>query len=213
MMAILRQSAVQFNAEPQNVQQRGNWNVVLKYQSEGDGPWLVDLAHKPRLDLQDKNIAARKAGRVAVPEIPGISCLADGILVNRMNNSQASVYCLGKEGCSIELDTAYSDVTDATVFLALLGPKIFCITEKLTSLDFQAQDKKPPFLHQGPFCHVPCQIVTLQKKGDDSGGILLTCSRGYAKSMVEAIVDAGAEFGLQPAGENRFSTWLEGVTF
>jgi glycine cleavage system aminomethyltransferase T len=52
---------------------------------------------------------------------------------------------------------------------------------------------------------VPCQIVTLENAADGSGGFLLTCSRGYGDSMLHAMLEAGAEFGLRPAGENRFS--------
>jgi glycine cleavage system aminomethyltransferase T len=60
---------------------------------------------------------------------------------------------------------------------------------------------------------VPCQIVTLDKSAGDggadgAGGFVMTCSRGYAQSMVHAILDAGAEFGLRPAGEKRFDQWL-----
>jgi len=71
--------------------------------------------------------------------------------------------------------------------------------------------KEAPFLLQGPFCHVPCQIVTLDKAADGGGGFLLTCSRGYADSMIHAIMAAGAEFGLRPAGETRFSNWVQGL--
>ena len=85
------------------------------------------------------------------------------------------------------------------------------MAEKLTNLDFMDPAKKAPFLLQGPFCHVPCQIVTLEKKADGSGGFLLTCSRGYGDSMVGAILEAGAEFGLKPAGEERFTAWMEGL--
>jgi hypothetical protein len=69
--------------------------------------------------------------------------------------------------------------------------------------------KQAPFLLQGPFCHVPCQIVTLEKQADGTGGFLLTCSRGYGESMVGAILEGGAEFGLRPAGEKRFDKWME----
>jgi hypothetical protein len=31
---------------------RDNWTVALEYDEEGQGPWLVDLAHKTRWDLQ-----------------------------------------------------------------------------------------------------------------------------------------------------------------
>jgi glycine cleavage system aminomethyltransferase T len=107
--------------------------------------------------------------------------------------------------------SGYTDVTESTVFLAIFGPEVFLIAEKLTSLDFMDPGKKAPFLLQGPFCHVPCQIVTLDKSADGNGGFLLTCSRGYGDSMVHAVLEAGAESGLRPAGENRFNSWIQGL--
>ncbi|MFN2353991.1 MAG: sarcosine oxidase subunit gamma SoxG [Desulfopila sp.] len=209
MNTVQRCSAVQFTAASHTRENRENWTVILQYQDEGAGPWLVDLSHKSRFDLQDSTINEYSPGGVAVPPTPGMSVYTNTLLINRLNAGQASLYCLGSAKPQLEMDTAYTDVTDATVFLALFGPKIFHVTEKLTALDFLAPHKEPPFLYQGPFCHVPCQIVTLQRRTNGSGGILLSCSRGYAKSMVEAILDAGEEFGLRPAGEDRFTGWLE----
>jgi hypothetical protein len=53
--------------------------------------------------------------------------------------------------------------------------------------------------------------VTLEKNPEMSGGLLLTCSRGYADSMVHAVIDSGAEFGLRPAGETRFTEWVKSL--
>jgi hypothetical protein len=44
---------VQFKARPTKSEVRDNWTVALEYDEEGQGPWLVDLAHKTRWDLQD----------------------------------------------------------------------------------------------------------------------------------------------------------------
>ncbi len=208
---IQRHSAVQFDARVEKSEERDHWSVVLQYQNEGPGPWLVDLAHKVRLDLQDKKIDKRTPGEVVVPQTPGTSVYANDMLVNRMNGTQASIYFLGLNQPEIEQDASYTDVSESTVFLALFGPKAFFVAEKLTALDFLAPNRTAPFIVQGPFCHVPCQIVTLEKNTDGSGGILLSCSRGYAESMVEAILDSGEEFGLCPAGEERFSTWLQSL--
>lgn len=209
MKAIKRQSAVQFDAQIEKTEERDNWKVVLQYQNEGKGPWLVDLAHKARFDLQDGLIDQKQPEGITIPDVPGMSVYEKSILVNRMNATQASIYCLANEIPPFDGDNSYTDVSEATVFLALFGKNVFLVAEKLTSLDFLAPDKNPPFLYQGPFCHVPCQIVTLQRNSDGSGGILLSCSRGYAESMVESILDSGSEFGLQPVGEDKFSEWVE----
>lgn len=211
MTEIIRQSAVQFEVSSKTIEDRENWSVTMEYQDEGQGPWLVDLAHKNRFDLQSKNINELLPAGVAVPPDPGSCILENNILINRMNGTQASICFLGREKTEMIEEGPYTDVTENTVFLALFGPNVFYVTEKLTALDFLAPVKEPPFLYQGPFCHVPCQIVTLHRGENGFGGILLTCSRGYAESMVNAILDSGAEFGLRPAGENRFTAWLETI--
>lgn len=209
MTNLMRKSAVQFDVESLTAEDRENWSVVLQYQNEGQGPWLVDLAHKNRFDLQNNKIDESTVCGIAVPSIPGTSVYKENILVSRMNTTQASVACLGKNKPSLREDELYTDVTEATVFLALFGPNTFLVAEKLTSLDFLAPEKKVPFLYQGPFCHVPCQVVTLKRDTDGSGGLLVSCSRGYAESMVHAILDSGKEFGLSPAGEDRFTAWID----
>ncbi len=209
MAAIRRQSPVQFRASPLETEVRDNWTVVLAYHNEGDGPWLADLSHKTRWDLQDADIGAMSVGGQAVPANPGDCSLSDHTLVNRMNASQASIYHLGIGAPEMPDASGYTDVTEATLFVALFGPRAFRVAEKLTNLDFMSPSQEAPFLLQGPFCHVPCQIVTLAKQADGAGGFLLTCSRGYGDSMVGAILEAGAEFGLKPAGEKTFIDWLQ----
>lgn len=211
MAEIKRESPVRFKVSPKNSEVRDNWTVTLEYDNEGEGPWLVDLAHKTRWDLQDSGIGSLSVGELSMPADPGACTFADGTLVNRMNRTQASIYHLGKTAPALPYFSGYTDVSESTVFVALFGPKAFRVAEKLSNLDFLDPGKQAPFLLQGPFCHVPCQIVTLEKTADGSGGFLLTCSRGYGDSMVGAIMEAGAEFGLRPAGENRFNNWIQGL--
>ncbi|MFZ3046866.1 MAG: sarcosine oxidase subunit gamma SoxG [Desulfatirhabdiaceae bacterium] len=210
MTNLLRRSPAWFTATPVTVENRNNWTVVLSYDNEGHGPYLVDLSHHPRWDIQDSQLDATGPLELGVPETIGSCGLKNGILINRMNRTQAAIWHLTTETPHLPDAPCYTDVTDSTVFLALFGPHTFSITEKLTSLDFPDPAKDTPFLLQGPFSHVPCQIVTLERGPDQSGGILLTCSRGYANSMIHAITDAGSAFGLRPAGEMRFMNWMTG---
>ena len=207
MTEIKRQSPVRFNVGPIEAEVRDNWTVALEYDQEGQGPWLVDLAHKTRWDLQHKKVGELTPCGLAVPADPGACTFADRTLVNRMNRTQASIWHLSGENRSLPDDPAFTEVVDATVFLALLGKNIFAITEKLSTLDFVDPIPEKPFLLQGPFSHVPCQIVALEKTPQRCG-ILMTCSRGYAGAMMAAILDAGEEFGLRSAGENAFSGWI-----
>ncbi len=130
------------------------------------------------------------------------------MLINRMNRTQASIWHLSGDRLQPPDGSAYTDTTDTTLFLTFAGHQVFSITEKLTSLDLIDPEKKAPFLLQGPLSHVPCQVVVLEKN-KDSGTVLLTCSRGYAHDMVNAILEAGEEFGLRPAGENSFQSRLK----
>jgi hypothetical protein len=207
MVNIIRRSAVSFAAAAAKTEERDNWSVVLEYEDQGAGPYVVDLSHRARWDMQDAEIGGIQSLGIQIPDIPGQCVLDKGFLVNRMNRTQASVWHLSGETPAFPDDIAFTDITDSTVFLAVFGQDLFAILEKLTSLDFLDPSRKTPFLLQGPFSHVPCQIVFLEKSAGRSG-ILMTCSRGYARDMVGAIIEAGAEFKLRPAGEQAFSSWL-----
>ena len=130
------------------------------------------------------------------------------MLANRMNGTQVSLFNLAcPDDVAMPDEIGYTDVTESTICVGLIGKQVFSICEKLTSLDFMDPQRKAPFLFQGPFSHVPCQIVTLSREGDKAG-IILTCSRGYGRDMIHAILDAGEEFGLSPAGEARATDWI-----
>jgi len=211
MKKIQRISPVVFKSTPLKREKRDNWEVVMEYDSEGNGPYLVDLSHKPRFDLQDFNLAAKTPSGINLPETPGSCLLENGILANRMNRTQVSLYNLnGQATVSIPDESGITDVTESTLFVALIGKNVFSICEKLSALDFMDPIRVAPFLVQGPFSHVPCQIVTLSKEGDGSG-LVLTCSRGYGKDMIRSILNAGEEFGLKPAGESKFTIWIKGL--
>ena len=210
MTDIKRYSPVQFKATALKTEQRDNWDVVTEYNNEGPGPWIVDLSHRCRLDLQAGDLSSKTPFGVAIPEIPGESVLENGVLINRMNRTQASIYHVAGDQPAQPDETEYTDVTENTLFVAIIGEPVFSICEKLSALDFQAPDKTPPFLYQGPFSHVPCQIVCISRDGEKSG-VVLTCSRGYGRDMIHAIMDAGAEFNLKPAGEARLLEWISNL--
>jgi hypothetical protein len=211
MKEIQRISPVVLKSTPLKTEKRDNWEVVMEYHGEGDGPYLVDLSHRPRFDLQSSNLAAKTPFGIVIPETPGHCALENGILANRMNGTQVSLYNLdGGDTIAMPDESEFTDVTESTICVALFGKNVFSICEKLTALDFMDPDKTAPFLFQGPFSHVPCQIVTLSKEGEGSG-LILTCSRGYGRDMIHSILHAGEEFGLAPAGETRFASWIQDI--
>ncbi len=208
---IKRRSPLTFSETPLKTEVRDYWTVVQEYEAENDGPWVIDLSHRSRWDLQDSDLANVQPAGALIPDAPGHCAFDNGVLINRMNRTQASIWHLAGAPPELPADAACTETTDATLFLALIGRNIFAIAEKLTALDFKDPAKTVPFLYQGPFSHVPCQIVTLERT-TGSGGILLTCSRGYGRDMGHAILAAGDEFGLRPAGENTFLRWIEALS-
>ena len=208
---IRRLSPLTFADKILETENHGHWPVVQEYEAEGQGPWVIDLSHHTRWDLQDSNPENFQPLGIVIPETAGQCVFENGALVNRMNRTQTAIWHLAGTPPDLPDDPAYTETTDATLFVALVGENIFSVAEKLTGLDFRDATRTVPFLYQGPFAHVPCQIVTLQRNADN-GAILLTCSRGYGKDMGHAIMDAGEEFGLKPAGEKAFLKWIESLS-
>ncbi len=202
-----RRSPLKFRSLPSKKEIRDGWEVVLEYEDQGNGPFLIDLSHVPKWDVQDCNLEEIEPWGEKVPGIPGDSSLQNEILISRMNTTQASVWHLLGVKPLIPEEGAYTDVSDAYAILAVLGKDVFSIMEKVTPLDLSSPIKAPPLLLQGPVLHVRCQIVVLGEKGDDAA-VLTACSRGYGQAMCEALLDAGKEWGLCPAGETAFRGWL-----
>ena len=212
MEANQRYSPVSFLGQPDKTEMRDGWKVVLKYNSEGNGPFLIDLSHRERWDVQDSNLSKFQPGGVTVPETPGQCVFQNGLLISRMHNTRAAVWHLLGDGPDITQEPEYTEVTEGSVFLALVGWKgeAFSIMEKVTPLDLRKTANEPSVLIQGPIFHVPCQIVVIDEK-EKGSSVLFTCSRGYGMFMAHELLDAGAEYGLRPAGENAFSNWIQKI--
>lgn len=210
MSSAARQSPVFFEAMPENTQSRDGWHVVVRYRGEGDGPWVTDLSHLPRWDLQDGDLARFREAGIDIPESIGKSVLNRYLVVNRMNRSQAGIWHLAPEGPEIPQNAAFTDLRESTLCLAVFGKGAFGVSEKITRLDLAGPDHDPPSLLQGPICGVPCQVVLPGPRAGGEG-FVFTCSRGYGRDMVRAVMDAGRSFGMHPAGEGRFLEWMDAL--
>jgi hypothetical protein len=207
-MIAKRISPVAFQAKPAETEERDGWNVVLGYANEGDGPHLADLSHRARWDVQAADLSALTPGGAAIPETPGEAALTETALSFRTGGKSAGIWHLAGDPPENPSESAVTDVSEGLLLLALTGPRVFRITERLTALDLETPDRNPPFVTLGPFSHVPCQVAVLGRETDRSGGVLIACSRGYGSDMVHAMLDAGKKEGLRPAGERCFQTWL-----
>ena len=212
MEANQRYSPVSFLSQPNKTEMRDGWKVVLKYNNEGNGPLLIDLSHRKRWDLQDSKLSKFQPGGMTIPETPGQCTFQNGFIINRMHHTQAAVWHLWGDSPDITHEPEYTEVTEGSVFLALVGWKgeVLSIMEKVTPLDMRFSGNEPLFLLQGPISHVPCQIVVIDEK-EKGSAVLFTCSRGYGMFIAHELLDVGAEYGLRPAGEKAFSNWIQKI--
>lgn len=203
MDIIKRRSPVSFIVPPVETIRRGGWEVVLAYADEDQGPFLVDLSHRPKWDVQQGDLSAIRPFGLAVPDVPGHCRLENGVLVNRMNPTQASVWILDGDEPEPPPEPFLTEVTDGLCLLALIGAKAFSVMEKVSALDLGTPEKEPPFLVQGPVLHVSCQVVVLGRDAARAA-VLIALSRGYGQTMAEALLAAGSDLGLCPGGERAF---------
>jgi hypothetical protein len=197
-----RQSPVHLPGKPEETKMRDHWPVVLEYADEGPGPWIVDLSHCRRWDIQGRELSEALPSGVAYPDAPGSVVLHAEGLTGRTGQRQAFLW-LFDDKAAAPAGNGCTEITEGALCFALLGEDVFQITEKLTHLDLGAPKRKAPFLLLGPFSHVTGQLVVLNNDPVDAV-VLVAGTRGFAHDMVHAVLAAGEEFGLRPAGENRF---------
>jgi len=197
-----RRSPVQLPGKPEKTQTRNHWPIVSEYSDEGPGPWIVDLSHCPRWDIQGRDLAEAMPPEFALPDFPGSVLVHAKGLTGRTGRSQVFLW-LFDDKAPVPTGAGCTEITDGALCLALLGSDVFQITEKLTNLDLGDPKREAPFLLLGTFSHVTCQLVVLKNDPADAA-LLVACARGFADDMVHAVLKAGEEFGLRPAGEKRF---------
>lgn len=201
--ALKKFSPVRFDAQHRESVLRDGWDVVLSYADEGAGPFLVDLSHRPKWDVQHVNLSTVRPWDILFPETPGQCRLQEGRLVTRMNYTQAAVWSLTNDEADPEPEPFFTDMTNGLCILALVGEEVHEIMERITPLDLTSPDSIPPFLVQGPVLHVPSQVVVLANS-QDAKTVLVAFSRGYGQAVAEAVLEAGRTAGLRPGGESVF---------
>jgi hypothetical protein len=203
--SIERLSPIHLPGKPEKTETRDGWTVVLEYADEGEGPWVVDLSHSPRWDIQGSDLDAATPKGVTLPAAPGgVGCSA-GFLVGRTGMRQAFLWAFN--GKLPAMGAGCTETTEGTACLALIGRDVLNTVEKLTSLDLGTPAVKAPFLKLGPFAHLTAQVVVLSAD-PQAAAVLVACSRGFGHDLAHAVLQAGEEFGLQPAGESRLKAFL-----
>ena len=196
---IERKSSVRFGMKPAQTENWDGWEVAISY-GEESGPFLIDLSHRSKWDLQDSDLFGFQPFGLPVPEKPGLCVFKKGILVNRMNRTQCAIWHLAGERPKPPAESAYTETTDGLTLLAVTGKDALGVMERVSALDLAAPGLETPCLIQGPILHIPCQVV-LFSRSDEEATILFSFSRGYGQAMAEAMLHSGKGLGLTPGGE------------
>ena len=203
---ILRRSPLLLPITPVESERRDGWEVILEYEGEDQGPWLVDLSHRQRWDVQDGRIDDQRPFGLDVPTAWGDTVSGKGLLINRMNRTQVSIWHIGPGAApSTPAEVPFTDTTDSHCWLAVIGESTPRVMEALTGLDLFPPGLDGPRLTQGPVLHIPAQIVSFP-----AACALMTVSRGYGQTFTEAILHAAGDLGIRPGGERVFSRWRDG---
>ena len=202
-MSARRYSPIRFRDEPKESEFQDGFEVVLTYTSEDRDNGLIDLSHRSKWDLQKTSLQALESDILKIPSVPGECIYQRGLLVNRLNRTQLTIWNLDSDRPPWPNWPFLTEITDGQALVALVGLSALSILEKISALDLRAPSMNGTFVLQGPVVHVPMQVAFLWQ-----ACLLLGFSRGYGQSVAEALLDAGAEFGLRPGGEKIFSHWL-----
>ena len=204
MENIKRYSPVAFYQTPSRTQERHGWDIVLEYEDEATGPFLIDLSHMGKWAVQGENLASIQPAGLDMPKDSEQCIVTNQYLINLIKWNWATIWHFSQDMPDFAGDYAFTNITEAYALLALAGTGVLSVMEKVTALDFHSLDRKPPFLTMGPVLHIRSQVVILARDVDRSV-VLVACPRGYGQSMAEALLDAGKEWGLRPGGEDIFT--------
>jgi glycine cleavage system aminomethyltransferase T len=204
MKPLKRYSPIIFPAAPARTLFRNGWEVVLEYNDEGTDPFLVDLSHIGKWDVQGEDLRSLRPAGLSIPTDSAQCLLTGDFLLNLIKWNWATIWHFSVDMPDFADEYAFTNVTEAYALLAIAGRDAFSVMEKLSSLDLLSPGRKPPFLVMGPVFHIRSQVVVLSRE-KEWPAVLVACPRGYGQAMAEAMLEAGKEYGLKPGGEDLFS--------
>ncbi|MHC1742888.1 MAG: hypothetical protein AB9873_07625 [Syntrophobacteraceae bacterium] len=203
---LKRESPVDMGLEPERVVIRDGWEIALSYVGEmrRNDCYVTDLSHVPKWTVQGADLDSRKPAGLSMPGKPRMAVVSEGSLLARLTPTEARLFAFGKERPTPS-DPFATDVTDGYAALGVVGPKCYAVLSKLSNVDL-ARDPVPS-VALAPLEDVTCFIAQLEGQGKIPG-LVIACARGYGHFLIDVILDAGREFGIAPAGCERFESWL-----
>ncbi len=203
---IKRTSPINMGLEPESVLKRNGWEIPLAYVGERvrNNLFVTDLSHIPKWSLQGENLDEMRPAGVATPPKQGAVAMSGGTLLARLTPSEARIFSFSDELPLFE-EFNYTDMTDAYAALAVVGPRCFDVLSKLSAVDLEGAASPQAAL--APIEDITCFMVRLEGS-NGAPGLILASARGYGHFLLDAVMDAGKEYGIQPSGWRRFSAWL-----
>ena len=207
MQGYRKQSPIHFPVRAVKTELRRGWEVARAYPDDDSPLVIVDLSHIAKWELYGRGLEGQEVGPATIPRIPGQATLAAGLVVNLCRPAVALIWQLSDDvSWDLPAGAALTEVTDSFALVALIGDDVPRVFEKVSDLDLKLPAKQNACFLQGPVLDAPAQVLVVSET-DSSVGLLLAVSRGSGQSVVDVLLDAGAEFGLRPAGEERFKKW------
>jgi hypothetical protein len=157
---------------------------------------LEDLSHCQKWILQDKEILRFNPFGMPVPEYPGVCIIKSGVLVCRMNSSEALILQIENDAVKVPKGAMYTCITDSLGLLMVKGESLQEFMERVTHLDLFGQGCKLPCLIQGPLLEITCQIIILWRNHQEV--VLIAFPRGYLRSITKALLEEGEDLGISP---------------
>ncbi len=177
------------------------WPVILGFEPEAEEAEavLIDVSHLNKGLLQGPGLepfSGLKPAEVTAAG-PGLICA--------LNPAEAVVFGLARGGLDFS-GSGFTDLSEAWVLLALLGPEAVEVLRRLSPVDLERPYQKEPFLAACPLAQVPVQVVALKTP---EPAWLVAGERSFGQALYDAILETGRHVGLRPAGVKRFEAWLE----
>lgn len=172
------------------VESLDGWQVAVRYPQQPDrtGNALIDLSHVPTFEINGSGTGALLTslcgGDVPLRKIQS----ADGRHVYRLTPSRAIVFG------NVPSNIGAIDVTGGWASLVLIGPDAERILNKVTAVDMRERTLPVQACCQGPIFGVNTLFGRFADRFE-----LHVCSDS-AEFFWDVLMDAGAEFGLRPAG-------------
>jgi glycine cleavage system aminomethyltransferase T len=203
---LKRKSPLDMGLKPERILERDGWEIALSYVGEmtRNDLFITDLSHAPKWTVQGPDLDSMRPAGLNMPGRSRVVVQSNGSLIARLSGSEARIMVFGNETPPLT-DPCITDVTDAFAAMAAVGPNCYGLLSKLSAVDL-AKDP-PPSAALAPVEDVTCLIVQAVGQGGIPG-LIIASARGYGHFLLEVLLDAGREYGIQAAGWERFQTWF-----